>query len=192
MLPLIRMLLLLVLPAAHCASAGPLCLAAGRGTAQTPCQAPSRHPVPGQCPCMKQRQVWRSRCISEQSRHDDMFSGCLPSRVTTYTNPCCLHNPPAIWHAVQARSSSYAPEAPACACDCVIVVQPRLLKGSKGVGRQHLGPLVAVVAGTVSVSEDLAEGAEGAVLQEGRHDLHNTRPRMWGALRLLCNGSRGS
>ena len=40
-----------------------------------------------------------------------------------------------------------------------------LLERIEGVGGQHLGPLVAVVAGRVAAREDVGEGAQEAVLE---------------------------
>src|SRR5580698_2838818 len=39
---------------------------------------------------------------------------------------------------------------PADAGDGLLVLEPRLLEGTKRVGAQHLGPLVAVVAGCIA------------------------------------------
>ena len=47
-----------------------------------------------------------------------------------------------------------------------------LLEGREGVGRQHLGPLVAVVAGRVAAGEDVAEAVREAVPLRHRHHRH--------------------
>ena len=44
------------------------------------------------------------------------------------------------------------------------ILQPGLFKGPKGIRREHLGPLVAVVARGVSPAEDMAKTAQKTVL----------------------------
>ena len=47
-----------------------------------------------------------------------------------------------------------------------------LLEQAVGVGRQHLGPLVAVVAGRVAAGEDVREAVREAVVRRRDHHRH--------------------
>merc|ERR1719478_284778 len=52
--------------------------------------------------------------------------------------------------------------------DGIIILKPDLLKSSKGISREHLRPLVAVVARAVAAAEDVAKAAEEAVIRQRR------------------------
>jgi hypothetical protein len=52
---------------------------------------------------------------------------------------------------------------------CLFIVQSRFLESREGICRHHLCPLVRVVSGTVPAREDVAEGAEEAVLWKWRN-----------------------
>src|SRR6185503_312785 len=72
--------------------------------------------------------------------------------------------------AATAEGEDSVPEAPAGACDGRGVAQAGILEGAERVGRQDLGPFVAVVAGGVAAREDVAEAAQEAVLGERGND----------------------
>jgi hypothetical protein len=69
------------------------------------------------------------------------------------------------------KSTQHAPEPAPGGDHSLCIVQPCLLESPECISRQHLGPLVAVVACAVAASKDVAEGAQEAVSGVGGHHL---------------------
>src|SRR3569623_2095925 len=55
---------------------------------------------------------------------------------------------------------------------CVPIEDALFLEGREGVGRQDLGPFVAVVAGCVTASEDVREAVRKAIERGRAHHRH--------------------
>ena len=94
--------------------------------------------------------------------------------------------------AAAAHCQDLAPEALASlGVEQAALARAGLLEGGEGVGRQHLGPLVAVVARRVAAGEDVREAVREAVpggrdhhrdflahlVEQGHHALDRHRAR---------------
>src|SRR5262249_54241651 len=69
-----------------------------------------------------------------------------------------------------AQRQNGAPKLATRRENCARLVEPRVLERAERVGAQHLGPLVAVVAGCVATRENVREAAEETILGQRRND----------------------
>ena len=71
------------------------------------------------------------------------------------------------WGAAATQAEHGVAETAAGGHDLLLLLQAHLLEGTKGIGAEHLSPLVGVVAGRIAAGKNMAEGAEEGVLGYG-------------------------